>query len=126
MYIQTIVDAFLITGLVYVTAGINSIYSVFYPLVIIYSVLYVGRGGSLIVASVCGILYGLLLDLEYYSVIISPTAMLANDYHFSAGYVFARIFIHLLSFHLIALIASYAVERERTEATDAPELGSRL
>ena len=43
IYIQTIVDVILITGLVYVTGGIKSIYSVFYPLVIIYSILFVFR-----------------------------------------------------------------------------------
>src|SRR3990172_7509544 len=65
-YVQAICDVALITYLVYVTGGTLSIYSVFYNLVIIYSVLFLGRGGAIIIASVCSIFYGALLDLEYY------------------------------------------------------------
>ncbi len=113
VYIQTFSDVALITGLVYVTGGIRSIYSVFYPLVIIYSVLFLGKRGGLIIASICSILYGLLLDLEYYNVIPPLTSAAIHDYDLSAGYVFSRIFIHILSFYIIALVASYAVEQEK-------------
>ncbi len=113
VYVQTITDVALITGLVYVTGGIRSIYSVFYPLVIIYSVLFLGKRGGLIIASISSILYGLLLDLEYYNVIPPINSASFHDYDLSAGYVFSRIFIHILSFYIIALVASYAVEQEK-------------
>jgi len=113
VYIQTFTDVALITGLVYVTGGIRSIYSVFYPLAIIYSVLFLGKRGGLIVASISSILYGLLLDLEYYSVIPPIDSEAVHNYDLSAGYVFSRIFIHILSFYIIALVASYAVEQEK-------------
>src|SRR3972149_1552645 len=71
-YIQAICDVALITYLVYVTGGTLSIYSVFYNLVIIYSVLFLGRGGALIIDFVCSIFYGVLLDLEYYGFFNSP------------------------------------------------------
>jgi len=113
IYVQTFSDVALITGLVYVTGGIRSIYSVFYPLVIIYSVLFLGKRGGLIIASISSILYGLLLDLEYYNVIPPINSAAIHDYDSSAGYVFSRIFIHILSFYIIALVASYAVEQEK-------------
>lgn len=113
VYIQTFTDVALITGLVYVTGGIRSIYSVFYPLAIIYSVLFLGKRGGLIVASISSILYGLLLDLEYYGVIPPIDSEAVHNYDLSAGYVFSRIFIHILSFYIIALVASYAVEQEK-------------
>lgn len=113
IYIQTLTDVVLITGLVYATGGIRSIYSVFYPLVIIYSVLFLGKGGGLIIASACSILYGLLLDLEYYGIILPLHTLAVHDYDFGAGYVFSRIFIHMLSFYIIALLASFVVEREK-------------
>jgi two-component system sensor histidine kinase PilS (NtrC family) len=113
IYIQTLCDVLLITGLVLVTGGIRSIYSVFYPLVIIYSVLFLARGGGLIIASASSILYGLLLDLEYYRIIYPLYDMTIYDYPFSAGYVFTRIFIHILSFYIIALLASFVVEKEK-------------
>ncbi len=113
VYIQTFTDVALITGLVYVTGGIRSIYSVFYPLAIIYSVLFLGKRGGLIIASISSILYGLLLDLEYYGVIPPIDSEVVHNYDLSAGYVFSRIFIHILSFYIIALVASYAVEQEK-------------
>ena len=113
IYIQSLSDILLITGLVYTTGGIESIYSVFYPLVIIYSVLFLAGRGGLISASAGSIFYGLLLDLEYYGV-IEPVYQWGYDYNSSAGYVFSRIFIHIISFYIIALLSSFAVKQEKT------------
>ena len=117
IYIQALIDVVLITFLVYITGGISSIYSVFYPLVIIYSVLFLEKRGGLIIASASGILYGLLLDLEYYGVIHPVNSIAVHDYNLGAGYVFSRIFIQLLSFYIIALLASFVVEQERKMRT---------
>ncbi|MGA2330924.1 MAG: ATP-binding protein [Syntrophales bacterium] len=117
IYIQALTDAALITFLVYITGGISSIYSVFYPLVIIYSVLFLEKRGGLIIASASGILYGSLLDLEYYRVIHPINALAVHDYDMGAGYVFSRIFIHLLSFYIVGLLASFVVEQERRVRT---------
>ncbi|HLA27880.1 MAG TPA: ATP-binding protein [Syntrophales bacterium] len=111
-YIQTMCDAALITYLVYVTGGTLSIYSVFYNLVIVYSVLFMGRGGAIIIASVCSIFYGALLDMEYYG-LINPLYVTIGDYPIQAGYVFSRIFTHILSFYMTAFLASFVVEQER-------------
>jgi len=113
IYIQSLTDVVLITGLVYVTGGIRSIYSLFYPLVIIYSVLFLARRGGVITASASSILYGLLTNLEYYSLIYPFSSIAIEEYHFSTGYVFSRIFIHILSFYIVALLASFVVEQER-------------
>jgi two-component system, NtrC family, sensor histidine kinase PilS len=113
IYIQAIIDVGLITFLVYITGGISSIYSVFYPLVIIYSVLFLEKRGGLIIASASGILYGLLLYFEYNGVIHPINAITVHEYNLGAGYVFSRIFIHLVSFYIIVLLASFVVEQER-------------
>jgi len=117
IYIQALIDVALITFLVYITGGISSIYSVFYPLVIIYSVLFLKKRDGLIIASASGILYGLLIDLEYYGIIHPINAISVHDYNLGAGYVFSRIFIQLLSFYIIALLASFVVEQERRMRT---------
>lgn len=117
IYIQSFCDVLLITGLVYVTGGINSIYSVFYPLVIIYAVLFLPRSGVLIIASASAICYGLLLDLEYYGVLSPPPQAMLQDYYYSAGYVFSRIIIHTISFYIIAILAGFVVEREEKTRT---------
>ncbi|HUV49795.1 MAG TPA: ATP-binding protein [Anaerolineae bacterium] len=112
IYLQSILDLSLITGLVYVTGGTESIYSIFYPLVIIYSTLFLAGRGGLISASVSSIFYGLLLDLEYYG-FIQPVYQWGYDYDFDAGYVFSRIFVHIISFYIIALLTSFAVKQEK-------------
>ncbi len=112
IYIQNLSDVSLITGLVYVTGGIESIYSVLYPLVIIYSTIFLAGRGGLISASVGGIFYGLLLDLQFYG-LIQPVSMLGYDYNYEAGYIFSRIFIHIISFYIVALLTSFAAKQEK-------------
>jgi two-component system sensor histidine kinase PilS (NtrC family) len=110
--VQSLFDIVLITILVFVTGGIESIYSMLYPLVIIYSALFLGKRGGILIASTGGILYGLLIDLEFYHV-IQPIYNVGYTYNFSAGYVFARIFIYIVSFYIIAFLTSYLVEKEK-------------
>ncbi|MDY6836667.1 MAG: ATP-binding protein [Thermodesulfobacteriota bacterium] len=112
VYVQVICDVTLITVLVYVTGGIESVYSVLYPLVIIYSALFLERRGGVITASASGILYGLLLDLEYYGV-LEPLHAAPLGHGYSAGYVLSRVFIHLVSFYIVALLISFVVAQEK-------------
>lgn len=113
IYVQSICDVALVTGMVYATGGIHSIYSVFYPLVIIYSVLFLGRRGGIIIASSASIVYGLFADLEFYGVIYPLFYIPAPDYPLNAGYVITRIVTHILSFYIIAFLASFVVEQEK-------------
>ena len=71
IYTQLIVDIGLISFLVYLTGSIGSNYSLLYTLVIIYSAIFLGRRGALIIASISSIAYGLVLELEYFK--ITPT-----------------------------------------------------
>ncbi|MBW2099903.1 MAG: PAS domain S-box protein, partial [Deltaproteobacteria bacterium] len=113
IYIQAAGDVTLITALVYATGGVGSIYSVFYPLVIIYSTVFLKKRGGMVTASAASLLYGLMLDLEYYGV-IHPIYDISWNYTFSSGYVFSRIFIHVISFYIIALLISFVVEQEKS------------
>ena len=113
IYIQTFCDILMITALVYATGGIRSVYTAFYPLVIIYSVLFLGRNGAILCASGCSIAYGLLIDLEYLEIIEPMGAGMQEPYGITAGYVFFRILVHIFSFYTIAALASFVVEREK-------------
>jgi len=117
IYVQSICDVILITGMVYATGGIHSIYSVFYPLVIIYSVLFLGRRGGLVIASAAGIFYGLFADLEFYGVIYPIISIPNQNYFPNAAYVFTRIITHILSFYFIAFLSSFVVEQEKKTRT---------
>lgn len=68
-YVQTILDTFIVTGIILVTGSYDSIFTFLYLVVIIYSAMMLLRKGSLIIATVSSVLYSLLLELEYYKVI---------------------------------------------------------
>jgi two-component system sensor histidine kinase PilS (NtrC family) len=120
LYLQIMTDVLMITALIYVTGGIRSTYAVFYPLVIIYSVLYLGRNGGLITASAASISYGLLIDLEYYRVITTFSHPYSWEVPDTAGHLFLRIFVNIISFYLIALLASFVVEKEKKREPSLP------
>ena len=113
IYLQSICDVLIITGLVYFTGGIRSVYPVFYQLVIIYSVLFLGRRGGIFIASGCAILYGILVNLQYYRIIYPVYDNISFDINNTAGYVFFRVLIYILSFYIIAFFSSFVVEREQ-------------
>ncbi len=113
IYIQSLCDVGLVSILVYLTGGSRSVYSAFYPMIIIYSVLFLGRGGGMTAASACSIVYGLLVDFEYYAWIQPPTAFLLQDLPLTPGEALTRSFVHILSFFVIALLASFVVEQEK-------------
>ena len=112
IYTQLIADICLISFLVYLTGSIGSNYSLLYTLVIIYAAIFLERRGALIIASASSIAYGLVLDLEYFDII--PTLYsTGRDYSVEAGDVFVRIIVHILSFYIVALLASIVVEQEK-------------
>jgi len=112
IYLQSAVDVLLVTLLVYITGSLRSNYSVLYTLVIIYSVIFLGRYGGLIIASAAGIFYGLLLDFEFYK-IIPPVSVTEHNYDLTAEDVFIRILVHIVSFYVLAFLASFVVEQEK-------------
>jgi two-component system sensor histidine kinase PilS (NtrC family) len=103
----------LVTGLVYVTGGVTSVYSVLYPLIIIYAVLFLQKRGGLIIATFSSILYGLLIDLEYYRIIHPIYTTTFYKYDLGSAYVFSQIAIHVLSFYIIVFLASFVVVQEK-------------
>lgn len=112
IYLQLIVDVLLVTLLVYITGSLRSNYSVLYTLIIIYSVIFLGRYGGLIISSAAGIFYGLLLDFEFFK-IIPPISTAEYIYEFTAEDVFIRILVHIVSFYILAFLASFVVEQEK-------------
>ncbi|MGV8059218.1 MAG: ATP-binding protein [Smithellaceae bacterium] len=112
IYLQLTVDVLLTTAIVYITGSLRSNYSVLYTLIIIYSVIFLGRYGGMIIASAAGIFYGLLLDFEFFK-FIPPISPFEYDYNLTAGDVFTKILVHIVSFYILAYLASFVVEQEK-------------
>jgi two-component system sensor histidine kinase PilS (NtrC family) len=69
-YVQILGDVFFITLLIYFTGGISSIFSWVYLLASFSAGTILYRRGGILVASASSILYGTLLDLEYYQLLL--------------------------------------------------------
>jgi two-component system sensor histidine kinase PilS (NtrC family) len=112
-YAQIIWDLLLVTILLLLTGGINSPYSFLYMLSIINASVLLARREAIYTASLCGILYGAILDLQYYGKLeglgLSPAA--AQQY--GGNYLFYTIFVNILAFYLTAFLTGYLAERVR-------------
>jgi two-component system sensor histidine kinase PilS (NtrC family) len=104
----------LVAGIVAVTGGIDSVYSVLYSLVIIYSTLFMGRRGGLFIAALCSLSYVTLVNLDFsgiFEFLYDEGIALKGD--LSRGYILTRVITHVASFIGIALLTSFVVEQER-------------
>ncbi len=68
-YFQLTLDSFIVTAIIYITGSFNSIFTFLYLFVIIASSMLLLRKGSMIIATLCSLQYGLLIDLEYYEIL---------------------------------------------------------
>lgn len=68
-YFQIAIDTFIVTVIIFITGGFTSVFSFLYLVVIIYSSMIIFRRGSMVMATLCSIQYGILIDLEYYGII---------------------------------------------------------
>jgi len=107
-YLQISVDIILITVLVYITGGIDSGFSLLYHLTIISASIILYRRGGYLSAALSSILYGCMLDMQYYNalgIVQSP--------NFTAMQVLFQVFINILSFYTVALLSGYLSDRLR-------------
>jgi two-component system sensor histidine kinase PilS (NtrC family) len=106
---QFAADLFLSTGLVYYTGGIESPLTFVYIFPLFGAGTLMGRRGALSMASLASILFGILVDLEFYQ-IIPPVAYGAMTYQ-APGYLVFRVFINIVAFFLVAVLSSHLAER---------------
>jgi two-component system sensor histidine kinase PilS (NtrC family) len=107
-YLQTAGDILLISVLVYLTGGIDSGFSLLYHLTIISASIILYRRGGYLAASLSSILYGAMLDMQYYSVF-----GFVRSQNFTAVQVLYLVFINILSFYIVGLLSGYLSERLR-------------
>ncbi len=92
-YVQILVDTFSATVIIYVTGSLDSIFTFLYLLIIIYGSMLVLLRGSLIIAGISSIQYGLLILLEYYYIIPPFSGQHTAPASLNPSLVFYRIII---------------------------------
>jgi len=107
-YLQTSGDILLVSILTLINGGIDSGFSLLYHLTIISASINLYRRGGYLAASFASILYGAMLDLQYYNI-----AGFVRSLNFTAMQVFYQIFISILSFYIVAFLSGTLSERLR-------------
>ncbi len=101
-YIQIIIDTLIVTLIIFVTGSYSSIFSFLYLVVLIYSSMLLHIRGSMIMAALCSIQYGILIDLEYYGFL---KIFLHNFNYTIVDYPGSRFFYKVI----ITMIGCFAV-----------------
>ncbi len=105
-YLQLITDTILIIILILLTGGIESWFSFLLMLSVIGSSIILGRRGGFIIASIGAILYGLMIDLQYYNYLPIKTG---NIYHVKD--FFYNLVINTTGLYVTAFLMGYLVQR---------------
>ena len=126
-YIQCGIDTFIVTLIIYVTGCFSSIFSFLYLVVIVYSSMLLFRKGSMIMASLCCIQYGIMVDLEYYGIIL-PFVMkgnvLAANYDWSI--VLYRIIMIIFACFAVAFLSSLLAEQAESTRKELLAMKDRV
>jgi two-component system sensor histidine kinase PilS (NtrC family) len=126
-YLQVVADIFLVTGIIFLTGGFSSIFSFLYILVIIYASMVIYRRGGMVTAVLCSIVYGLMVDLQYYGFIrpfnVAPDAMILS---YDWGYVLFRMGMTIVACFAVAFLAGYISEQEKRAKQDLWAMESQM
>jgi two-component system sensor histidine kinase PilS (NtrC family) len=106
VYIQIVIDIIAETVLIYMTGGIESMFSFMFPLSIISAAIVLNRRACYIIATLGSICYGLLVDLQFYKVLQIPTGLVFTEKDY-----FYNIFAHICAFYLIAFLSGYLSDK---------------
>jgi len=110
-YFQIIWDILFVTALLVVTGGISSPFSFLYLLSVINASVLLARREAIYTASLCGILYGALLDFQFYGLLAPLGLTQAQAGQYGAVYIFYTIFVNIAAFYLTAFLTGYLAER---------------
>lgn len=122
--IQVVADVLLATALVYVTGGIDSIFSFLYIFIIMGAGIVLNGRLVFLTASLSTILYGALLDLQYYGYLPQIESPLSQPQSYSDAQILYKIFINITAFYIVAFLSSHLLmqlRRARERVREAEE-----
>ncbi len=114
-YVQILVDTLIVTVILFVTGSFASMFSFLYLFVIIYSSILLSIRGTLVIAAICSIQFGIMVDLEYYGAIYpfaTEEGMLASNHAWNQ--VLYKILITMTACFAVAFLSSFLSEQVRS------------
>jgi len=112
-YAQIVWETLFVSILVVITGGITSTYGFFYNLAIINACYLFGRREALYTASLCGIIYGLILELHYFGKLENYGLLREMGDFYGPNHILSLMFTNFLAFFLTAILTGYLAERAR-------------
>ena len=109
-YFQIIYDLFFETGIVYITGGVESVFTFTYIFTIIAASILLLRRGAFLAASLSIILYGTLVDLQFYHLLPSYLSVSPLFISVDSSAIYYNIFLNACAFYLVAFLSSYLAE----------------
>jgi len=123
-YIQLGFDCLIVTCMVYITGGVESIFSLLYFPIIICAGFIISKRAGYVMASTAGILYGFMVDLQYYD-IIHPLGVVGFPFSSYPEMLFLyRTIVHLSSFYIVAFLTGLLTQRLNRSMKDFVKLQS--
>jgi len=121
-YLQLIGDLLVESGVIYISGGIESPFPFLYILSIIAASILLYRKGSYITASAASILYGSLVNLEFYD-ILHPLTFYGTGANISplSEAVIYTLFLNISAFYLVAFLSGYLSEKLKKAGEDLEE-----
>ena len=113
-YVQILIDTFVVTVILFVSGSYSSLFSFLYLVVIIYSSMLLPIKGTIVIAAVCSIQFGIMVDLEYYGVILpfgTEDGLRASAYPWN--HVLYKILITITACFAVAFLSSFLSEQVR-------------
>jgi two-component system sensor histidine kinase PilS (NtrC family) len=110
---QILGDLFLVAGIIYTTGGSQSPVSFLFLFVIVAASSIFSRTGCYLVAACASILYGSLIDLEYYEFIQPHYLFHKPGSLIGGGYAFYLIFLNIGSYYAVAYLSGLLNHRLR-------------
>jgi two-component system sensor histidine kinase PilS (NtrC family) len=112
-YAQIVWETLFVSILILITGGITSTYGFFFNLAIINACYLFGRREAYYTASICGITYGLILELHYFGKLESYGLLRETADLYGPNHILSLMFTNFLAFFLTAILTGYLAERAR-------------
>ncbi|MFO7709153.1 MAG: ATP-binding protein [Desulfobacterales bacterium] len=126
-YVQLIGDTLTVTAVLQLTGGFSSLFTFLYLVVIVTSSLLLPRRGTLLVAALCSIQYGLMADLEYFGLI---RAFSREDGTLAAGagwdQIITKMVFTIFACIAVALLSSLLSEQTRRSRRVLHAMGAHV
>jgi two-component system sensor histidine kinase PilS (NtrC family) len=113
-YLQISIDVFIATLIVYITGGFFSLFSFLYLVVIIYASMILYFRGGIVISSMCGLLYAIVILLQYTDilpVIGVEEGLTLADYGFA--HILYKILITVAACYAVAILGGILTEQTR-------------